>query len=74
MKKLHLEVRKEMPTTRGKVVDTSCFVDSDHAGNKVTRKSPIGIIIYMNMAPNLWCSKRQNSAKMSTFGSEFVGI
>ena len=31
-----------------------------------------GILIYVNRAPILWYSKRQNTVETSTFGSEFV--
>ena len=50
----------------------SCFVDADHAGNLVTRRSHSGIIIFCNRAPIIWYSKRQNTVETSTFGSEFV--
>jgi len=50
----------------------SCFVDADHAGNRITRRSHTGIIIFCNRAPNLWFSKRQNTIETSTFGSEFI--
>ena len=54
--------------------DISVFVDADHAGNKVTRRSHTGIIIYCNLSPVLWYSKRQNTVETSTFGSEFVAL
>ena len=50
----------------------SCFVDADHAGWQATRRSQTGILIYVNRAPILWYSKRQNTVETSTFGSEFV--
>ena len=50
----------------------SCFVDADHAGNKITRRSHTGVIIFCNRAPILWFSKRQNTVETSSFGSEFV--
>jgi hypothetical protein len=50
----------------------SCFVDADHAGNLVTRRSHSGIIIFCNRGPIIWYSKRQNTMETSTFGSEFV--
>jgi hypothetical protein len=40
------------PEPRGKPVQINCFVDADHAGNKVTRRSHSGILIYLNSAPN----------------------
>jgi hypothetical protein len=60
------------PEPRGKSVSMSCFVDADHAGCLATRRSHTGILIYVNRAPILWFSKRQNTVETSTFGSEFV--
>jgi len=60
------------PEPRGKAVVISCFVDADHAGNLVTRRSHTGILIFCNRAPILWYSKRQNTVETSTFGSEFI--
>lgn len=51
-----------------------CFVDANHAGCHVTRRSHTGVIIYVNRAPILWFSKRQNTVETSTFGSEFVAM
>jgi hypothetical protein len=50
----------------------NCFVDADHAGNQITRRSHTGILIYICRAPIVWYSKRQNTVESSTFGSEFV--
>ncbi|GFH48973.1 Blackbeard [Chaetoceros tenuissimus] len=50
------------------------FVDSDHAGDKVTRRSQTGILLYLNSAPIIWYSKRQATVESSTFGSEFVAL
>jgi hypothetical protein len=63
-----------MPEPRGKEVTTSCFVDADHAGCRVTRRSHTGIVIFVNRAPIIWYSKRQNTVETSTFGSEFVAM
>jgi hypothetical protein len=60
------------PEPRGNAVIMSCFIDADHAGNKVTRRSHTGVIIFCNKAPILWFSKRQNMVETSTFGSEFI--
>ena len=56
------------------MVSTHCFVDSDHAGDKVTRRSQTGILIFVNRAPILWYSKRQSTVETSTFGSEFIAM
>jgi Reverse transcriptase (RNA-dependent DNA polymerase) len=64
----------DMPIARGRSVVMSCFVDADHAGCRVTRRSHTGVIIFVNRAPILWFSKRQNTVESSTFGSEFVAM
>ena len=63
-----------MPETRGKSITTTCFVDADHAGCRRTRRSHTGILIYVNRAPIIWWSKRQNTVESSTFGSEFIAM
>ena len=62
------------PEARGNPVTTSCFVDADHAGCKVTRRSHTGIFIFVNRAPIVFFSKRQNTVESSTFGSEFIAM
>ena len=62
------------PRPRGKEVQINTFVDADHAGNKVTRRSHTGILIFLNMAPIYWMSKRQNCVETSTYSSEFVAL
>ena len=52
----------------------SVFVDADHAGNKVTRRSHTGVLIFLQNALTVWYSKRQNTVESSTFGSEFVAM
>ena len=54
------------------MVSTHCFVDSDHAANTVMRYSQTGLLLFVNRAPVTWFSKRQNTVKTSTFGSEFI--
>ena len=62
------------PTPRGHPVQVNCFVDADHAGNRVTRRSHTGILIFLNRAPIIWFSKAQNTVETSTFGSEFTAM
>ena len=64
----------DMPEPRGEEVDINVFVDADHAGNRITRRSHTGIILMVNMSPVLWYSKRQNTVETSTFGSEIVAL
>jgi hypothetical protein len=63
-----------MPKPLGNPVKIHCFADADHAGNLATRRSHTGILIFMNMSPIIWYSKRQNTVESSTFGSEFVAL
>jgi hypothetical protein len=50
------------------------FVDSDHAGEQFTRRSRTGFVIYLNMAPIVWFSKRQPGVESSVFGAEFFAM
>jgi hypothetical protein len=50
------------------------FVDSDHAGDQFTRRSSTGFVIYLNMAPLAWFSKRQPTVESSVSGAEFVAM
>jgi hypothetical protein len=52
----------------------TCYVDADHAGCRVTRRSHTGILIFIQKAPIIWYSKRQNTVEASTFGSEFIAM
>jgi hypothetical protein len=63
-----------MPEPRGRSVTTTCFVDADHAGCRLTRRSHSGILIFVNRAHILWFSKRQVTVESSTFGSEMVAL
>ncbi len=62
------------PEPRGKEVDLRLFVDSDHAGDQRTRRSRTGFVIYMNMSPITWFSKKQSTIETSVFGAEFVAM
>ena len=64
----------DMPPPRGESVMMHCFVDSDHAGNMVTRRSQTGCLLFVNRAPIIWYSKHQNTVETSTFWSEFIAM
>ena len=68
------ELPPKMPMPRGNPIKISCFVDADHAGDLLTRRSHTGILIFLNNAPVIWYSKKQNTVESSTFGSEFVAM
>ena len=62
------------PEPRGNSVQTTCFADSDHAGDLVSRKSRTGVLVYANRAPIIFHSKKQGSIETSSFGSEFSAL
>jgi hypothetical protein len=68
------EIPLNAPEPLGKEVNMYCFCDADHAGDRLTRRSQTGIIIFLNRAPIVWYSKKQNTVESSTFGSEFVAL
>jgi len=68
------ELPPGMPSSQGLPMEITCFVDADHAGNLLTHRSQSGVLIFVNKAPIIWYSKRQNTVESSTFGSEFVAM
>jgi hypothetical protein len=62
------------PKPKGKPVSTHCFVDAGHAGDKTTRRSQTGVLIFLNRAPVVWYSKRTNTVENSSFGAEIVSV
>ena len=63
-----------MPKLQGHLVTISAFIDANHAGNVVTWCSHTGIFIFVQNAPIIWFSKRQNTVEAATFSSEFVAL
>ena len=51
-----------------------CFVDADHAGESLTRRSRTGFIVMLNNSPIYWHSEKQTSVEKSTFGSEIMAM
>ena len=49
------------------------FVNSDHAGNKQSRISRTGFMIYMKVLLINWYSKKQSTIEATVFGLVFVG-
>jgi hypothetical protein len=50
------------------------FCDADHAGNKITRRSHTGILMYLIGAPIMWFSKKQNRVEANTSSSELISM
>ena len=63
-----------MPKPRGAGFVTRAKLDDDHAADDITRRSKTGFIVCANWAPMCWHSKKQNSVKSSSFGSEFSAM
>jgi hypothetical protein len=63
-----------MPKPRGRGVTITAFVDASHAANRKTRKSHTGYIIFVNRAPIVFYSKRQQTVESSAFSSEFIAM
>jgi hypothetical protein len=68
------EMPLDMPVPLGVPINIACFVDANHAGNVITRRSQTGILIFLQNAPIIWHSKKQNTVEASTFGSELVAM
>ena len=55
MKEIYSDAQEDWPPNtpkpRGNSVEVNCFVDGDHTGDRVTRRSQTGIILYRNTAP-----------------------
>ena len=64
----------DIPEPLIKEVVMRCFVDADRAGEKLTRRSRSVFIIFLQMEPIYYCSKRQNTVETSTLGSEFMAM
>ena len=59
---------------RGNYFDLRMWVDSDHTGDKVTRRSRTGYFIFLNTALINWLSKRQATIEGSVFGADFIDM
>jgi hypothetical protein len=68
------ELPPKMPEPLGQPMNITAFVDANHAGNAITRRSHTGVIIYLQNTPIIWHSHRQNTIETLTFGSEFVAL
>jgi hypothetical protein len=67
-------IPSDAPVSSGKEIDLLLFVDSNHAGEQFTRRSRTGFVIYLNMAPSVWFSKRQPTVESSVFGADFIAM
>ena len=63
-----------LPTPLGNGFTMRVFVDSDHAGDQVTRRSRTGFLVYLNNALVYWTSKKQTTVETSLFGRKFMAM
>ena len=63
-----------IPEPQGKGVDICMFVDSDHAGDKVSCRSRSGFLMHVNISLVQWFSKEQSTVKTPVFCASFVSI
>ena len=61
MKEVYVDAIEDLPPNapepRGESLQINCLVDADHDGDKITRRSQTGIILFGNSAPLIWYSK-----------------
>ena len=59
------EIPPNAPLYRGIGFTMRAFVDSDHAGDRITRIYRTGFLIVLNCAPIYWFSEKQTSIDTS---------
>ena len=66
------EIPKDIPTSRGKRVILTSFVDANLLHDLISGKAVTGIIHMANKTPIDWYAKLQATVETATFGSEYV--
>nr|GEX14416.1 copia protein [Tanacetum cinerariifolium] len=59
---------------KGTGIETVVYVDSDHAGDYVDRKSTSGIFPFVGCCLTYWFSKKQTTLAISTTEAEYVNV
>ncbi|GJX20817.1 hypothetical protein Tco_0223494 [Tanacetum coccineum] len=57
---------------RGTIIETIVYVDSDHAGDYVDRKSTSGFCTFMECCLTSWFAKKQTALAISMTEAEYV--
>jgi hypothetical protein len=68
------EIDEKLPKPLCDEIALTAFVDSDHAHDKVTRRSITGILILLGRTPVFHFSKRQGAVETSTYSAEFMAM
>jgi hypothetical protein len=58
----------------GNELDLCMMVDSNHAGDKTTRQSRTGFLIFLIMSLINWLSQKQPTIELSVFGADFIAM
>ena len=53
------ETPPKMLSPKGDLATLTCYVDSDHARDQVTRRSVTGILLLLDNTPLVWVFKKQ---------------
>ena len=64
----------KMPHPLGNGFKLRCFVDADHAGESLTRRSRTGLIVMLKNVSNYCHSNKQTTVETNTFGSKFMSM
>ena len=64
----------KMLEPRGRAVFIYSFVDANHGGNAIKRRSHTGIIMFIQNTPIIWFSKKHNRVEAAMFGSNLVAL
>ena len=73
-------IPRDAPEPRGDVVLNHCFVDADHAGNRLTRRSQTGTLLFICRAivlhTRLICGQVNTvrGDRMSLYGTSACGM
>ncbi|GJT76277.1 hypothetical protein Tco_1043002 [Tanacetum coccineum] len=59
---------------KGSGIETIMYVDSDHAGDYIYRKSTSGVCTFMGCCLTSWFSKKQTALAISTTEAEYVSV
>jgi hypothetical protein len=68
------EIDRKIPEPLIDELEITAFVDSDHAHDKVTRRSISGLLVLVGRTPVFFMSKRQGAIATSTYGAEFCAM
>ena len=65
------ELDDALPSPKGAELPITTYFDSDHAHDRLTRRSCTGVLQFVGCTPVLALSRRQTSVETSTYGAEF---